>query len=139
MKNSKTILIFLAGLLTGFVFSVAFLPSYFTERAPKNGENTASVMIDSGEKIIICESEPREGATAFDLLESCSEEKKFQFDFKVYEGMGVLIESIDGFASSDGKYWQYWVNNEYAQISSDNFKIFGGDVMLWKLTDIVSE
>ena len=90
MKNSKTVLIFLAGLLTGFVFSVVFLPSYFTERAPKDGEDTVSTMIDSGEKIIICKDEATEGSTAFDLLKSCSEEKN----------SSLILKSM--------KEWEFW-------------------------------
>ena len=48
---------------------------------------------------------------------------------KLYES--VFIESINGTANKE-KYWQFYVNNEYGNIGSENKEIFNGDIIEWK-------
>ena len=75
-----------------------------------------------------------EGKTIFDLLKKVTEENNLEFTFKQYSGVGVFIESIDNFANNpeNDKWWQYWVNDEYAQVAADKLFLKNGDIIKWK-------
>jgi hypothetical protein len=137
--NKKIILAFITGLAFGLassflLFSIETIPKQTAQRTT-GSKATASIMIDSGENILICSDlNTEEGLTVFDLLNTCADKKNFELSFEMYEGIGVFITEIAGSSSDKDRYWQYWVNNEYAQISADNSLIHGGDVVMWKLT-----
>jgi len=74
-----------------------------------------------------------ENSTIFSLLEALSKEESLQLEWKIYEGMGVFVESIDGVKNgTDNKYWQYWVNDKSPSVSADNYTVKMGDKIEWK-------
>ena len=86
-----------------------------------------------GEKLKSYQILPSKDSTVFSLLEKLAEKENFQLGWKIYEGMGVFVESIDGIKNGrDNKYWQYWVNNELPMIAADKREIKGGDRVEWK-------
>jgi nickel-dependent lactate racemase len=49
-------------------------------------------------------------------------------------GMGVFINSIASSKNTKDKWWQYWVNGEYAKVGVSNYRPSSGDVIEFKLT-----
>ncbi len=75
-----------------------------------------------------------EGKTVFDLLKKVTQENNLEFSFKEYPGLGVFVESIDGISNDAkiNKWWQYWVNGEYAQAGASIYKFKNSDLIEWK-------
>ncbi|MFX1566544.1 MAG: DUF4430 domain-containing protein [Promethearchaeota archaeon] len=69
------------------------------------------------------------GATVFDILNQTSNVTFTQYPY------GKFITSINGIennANNNGRYWQYWVNDELAPVAADNYFLTDGDQVLWK-------
>ena len=75
-----------------------------------------------------------QGKTVFDLLKKITEENNLEFSFKEYPDMGVLVESIGNVKNDFGinKWWQYWVNGQYATVGADKYELKNGDFIEWK-------
>lgn len=72
-------------------------------------------------------------STVFSLLEELAKRENFKVESKVYEGMGVFVESIDELRNgTENKYWQYWVNGELPMMAADKKEVTGGDKVEWK-------
>jgi hypothetical protein len=69
------------------------------------------------------------GATVFDILNQTSTVTFTQYPY------GKFITSINGVennADNNGRYWQYWVNDELAPVAADTYLLTDGDQVLWK-------
>lgn len=69
------------------------------------------------------------GVTVFDILNQTSVVTFTQYAY------GKFITSINGVennANNNGRYWQYWVNDELAPVAADNYLLTDGDQVLWK-------
>jgi len=77
-----------------------------------------------------------ETGTVFKLLEKIAEVNNLEFKYKDYGDLGVFVESINGFINNGpaDRYWQYWVNNEYAKVGASQQVLKSGDVVEWKYT-----
>lgn len=142
MKNSvKIAVIFILGLILGlgaglFVSNNKFSAEVFQNTSPSKTIE-ASLMIDfSDGRIITCNKKQLgEEKTAFKLLQICSEnaENPFELKYENYPELGALINQIgERKSGEEGKYWQYWVNNEYAQIGASQFLLKDKDIVEWK-------
>ena len=91
-------------------------------------------IIDFGDgKVKTFQIVPTGNSTAFSLLEELAKRENFKVESKVYEGMGVFVESIDGVKNgADNKYWQYWVNSELPMVAADKKEIKKGDRVEWR-------
>ncbi len=70
--------------------------------------------------------------TVFKLLEKVTAENNIELTYKDYGGdLGVFIESIGGVGNdfNADKFWQYWVNNKYAEIGVGNYDLKNNDVI----------
>ncbi len=142
LKNYyRIIAIFVLGLLLGFLvgYQGAVSQSSFRPESTTVEAKTiaASLMIDFGEgEIIVCHrQELTDGATVFDLLKTCAEDKDepFQLEYDDYPSLGVLIKQIgDRVSGQDNRYWQYWVNNNFAQVGASQFKLNNNNTVEWK-------
>jgi len=97
----------------------------------------ASMMIDTGEDMLGFGNLPvNESDTVWSLLSSASEsQESLTVNSNDYGELGVLVTDINGFSNgTDDKYWQFWVNNEYAAVAANLYKVKPGDVILWKFT-----
>jgi len=72
--------------------------------------------------------------TVFDLLKKVTQENDLEFSYKEYSDLGVFVESIDNVTNDikTNKWWQYWVNGEYAQVGASLYKLKDGDIIEWK-------
>ena len=69
------------------------------------------------------------GQTAFEILN-----ENFDIRFDEYEGMGKMITGIktNGWVESDSNnYWLFFVNEELADVSSDNYYVSEGDQVIF--------
>lgn len=49
---------------------------------------------------------------------------------------GVMVDSINGFKSSNEYFWGYSVNGQVATVAADKYVLKNGDVIEWKYTKI---
>ena len=55
------------------------------------------------------------------------------FSTKEYSGLGILITKIGTKENgTDGKYWQFWVNNKSPSVGVGAYPTQPGDVIEWK-------
>jgi len=92
--------------------------------------------IDFGDgKVKTFQIVPTGNSTAFSLLEELAKRENFKVESKIYEGIGVFVESIDGVKNgADNKYWQYWVNSELPMVAADKKEIKKGDRVGWRFS-----
>lgn len=105
-----------------------------SQQAP---QRATSVMIDTGDELLgFGELAVGEGETVWSLLERLDREnEELSITATDYRELGILIESINGYENgADKNYWQYWVNNQYAQVAANSYQLSAGDVILWKFT-----
>jgi hypothetical protein len=74
--------------------------------------------------------------TVYTLLKECGELEGFEVEGTVWAPYdAVFIDSINGLDNSDGKYWQYYVNGKYGEISCDRKELSMGDLVGWRWED----
>ncbi|MDO8055237.1 MAG: DUF4430 domain-containing protein, partial [Candidatus Hermodarchaeota archaeon] len=69
------------------------------------------------------------GDTVFDILNQTATVVFTQYAY------GKFITSINGVDNNEGengRYWQYWVNDELAPVAADNYVLVESDQVLWK-------
>ena len=140
MKKFLSIILILgAGIVIGFTTSSFVLQpaSILNGALPEENhqEVIAHLMIDFRDgTILTCNNQRITGEeTVFVLLEICSLKEGFSLEYQTYPELGVFITQIgEKTGDENGKYWQYWVNNEYAQVGASQFKLKNGDVVAWK-------
>ena len=138
MKDSFKTIIMVAA-LAGVVFLQHTLVAKNAPAADGSEANQkiiATLKIDfgGGEVRTFNDIELEEGATVFALLKKTAEKNNLELSFKEFPGTGVFIESIDGLpiGTENNKWWQYWVNEEYANVGASSFKLKNGDSIEWK-------
>jgi len=143
MKNSYKIVVFVAILAVAIFLEHSLVNLLKTAGPPTsekleevNQEITVVLIIDfdngnisnyNGVKI-------GEERTVFYLLKKVTEENNLEFSFKEYPDLGVLVESIGSVKNDFGinKWWQYWVNEQYATVGADKYELKNNDLVEWK-------
>ena len=143
MKDSFKVIVLVA-ILAAAVFlehnlinlSKTVNPSTADKSQESNQEIAAILKIDFGNgKISNYDGvKLKEEKTVFDLLKKVAVENNLELSFKEYPGSGVFIESIDRMVNDakNNKWWQYWVNEEYATVGASNYQLKNGDLVEWK-------
>lgn len=142
MKHIAKTIILIAVLLLGFASGIQYdkrtrlcgtcqCPSLTVAPA-----KPVQLMLDYGNgKIDTYSMDLTKDTSVFELLQKSSQEKNIELKFKDYGGeMGVFVEAIGGIENNiaENKYWQYWVNNNYAQVGPSQQILQTGDVIQWK-------
>lgn len=70
------------------------------------------------------------GKSVFDILKS-----KYQVDSSD-SSFGVMINSINGLASTDKEFWLYSVNGKPAEVAADKYITNNGDQIVWEYKGI---
>lgn len=132
-----------------FIFFVGFFAGrqYSPESAETNGlclspaltvaeAEPVRLMIDYGNGQLDAYSmDLSEDTSVFQLLQSATDEKKVELKYKDYGGdMGIFVEAIGGVENNmgDNEFWQYWINNNYAQVGPGQHILKPGDQVQWK-------
>ena len=72
--------------------------------------------------------------TPFEALETACTITGWEIEYKNYS-YGHLVTSVNGKTNGNGgAYWQYWVNGDYASVSSDSFALSDEDSVVWSFT-----
>ncbi|MBI4262072.1 DUF4430 domain-containing protein [Candidatus Uhrbacteria bacterium] len=75
------------------------------------------------------------GATVFDILKAVTTRTSMPFVYDPPGAYGVFIRQIGGKKNgTEKKYWQYWVNGQFAMVAADKQVLQSGDTLLWKFT-----
>ncbi len=74
-----------------------------------------------------------EGETAFSLLKRCAEKNSFSIESTYYDEFdSTMINSINNVVSgTEGKYWQYYVNDMLPNVGADKYIVTNGDMVQW--------
>ena len=136
-KQLSSILFVLAVLAIGFFLGVRtdrFAAVSKTETGNISATSTLSLMLDySDGKIAVFKENTSSKEPLFETMKRLLQKNNIPLTFKEYPGLGVLIESIGSRQNgSEKKYWQYWVNNEYAKVGADSYLPKTGDIIEWK-------
>jgi hypothetical protein len=107
-------------------------------------EVTATIIIDFGNGTVDSKTVTTLNYTVLGLLE---EKVGFwNLDMTHYEGLGWLVNGIDGVANGAAVpgiedtgtyYWQYYVNDVLGPVSADRYALQDGDVLEWRFEEIV--
>ncbi len=77
--------------------------------------------------------------TPFEALENACALAGWDMDYENYS-YGRLVTSVNGVTNGEGgAYWQYWVNDEYATVSSDSYRLSEGDIVVWSFSSSMQE
>lgn len=73
-------------------------------------------------------------ATVADLLFECADHYNFDVETEYWTGYNsFFIEAINGIKNGeDGRYWQYYVNGEYADAGCSRYVLNDNDVVEWR-------
>lgn len=97
----------------------------------------ASMMIDAEDALLgFTDISLEENDTVYTVLARLADaHDDFVVEAIDYGDLGVFINSINGKQSGDdNNYWQFWVNNQYADAAADKYVVKQGDVIFWKFT-----
>lgn len=143
MKFLAKIIIAVTIFFLGFYIGQHYIatPDLFTNQIKDKEQSEeqikVSLMLDFGNNKIktFNNIEFENKTTVFALLEKVTRENNINLSYKDYGSeLGVLIESFGEVANNfeSDHYWQYWVNNVYAQVGASNYQLKKGDVVEWK-------
>lgn len=83
-----------------------------------------------------CSMDRTTNNTVYRLLEECAETNGFEIEGTVWEPYdAIFVDSINGLETGQGRFWQYYVNEKYGEISSDRRELSDGDRVEWRWED----
>ncbi|HAM88669.1 MAG: hypothetical protein US83_C0003G0091 [Candidatus Falkowbacteria bacterium GW2011_GWC2_38_22] len=140
MKNLLIIPFILASLIFGFYSGVLYSDKQAKKTAEssiQNEKNAVNLMFDFGDGKVKTFNDIaiNNDVTVFSVIQKVSDENNLKLSTKDFgNGMGAFIEGIDGYMNdyNGDKYWQFWVNGEYAKIGAGSYVLKGGEVVEWK-------
>lgn len=94
--------------------------------------STVKLKIDYGNgEIISYETEIKEDATVFSVLENAVQEKEIPMETQQYD-FGVFVKSINNLESDINLSWIYFVNGNSGNVAADQKILQPGDLVEWK-------
>jgi len=79
---------------------------------------------------------PFTNTSVWQAMQSVLVENDVFLDYQTYGELGVFITQIgEKKNGQDGKYWQYFINDQYAQVGASNYILKPGDIVEWKFTN----
>lgn len=146
MPKNKLANFFILGLVVVIAVVVAFVLPKLTVEPPSPAPLTEEIAVqalslefDSGDEVLeFNDVEIDSGESLFDVLQRVTQQNAVEFSYKDFGGdLGIFIESINnsGQQGSKIKWWQYWVNGEYAKVGVSSYQVKAGDDILFRFTD----
>lgn len=130
-------------IVVGFVLPRVNVPNVDTSISSSVTEEidfqTLSLEFDSGDEILkFNDVEINRGENLFGVLQRVTEQNAVEFSYKDFGGdLGIFIESINNSSQQESKtkWWQYWIDGEYAQVGVLSYQVKSGDNIIFKFTD----
>jgi putative ubiquitin-RnfH superfamily antitoxin RatB of RatAB toxin-antitoxin module len=91
--------------------------------------------IDFGAEKKSAQVEFEEGTTVFDILQAGTKKLGLDLATQTYS-IGVFINSIGDKKNGQENYWTYYVNDKFAQVAADKYKLKAGDRVEWKFSQL---
>lgn len=84
----------------------------------------------------VMEIKPDGRESLFNIMKERLSEDGMELRYETYSGLGELITQIDNAKNgTDGKYWQFWVNEDYSRVGASSYIPMAGDMIEWKFTN----
>ena len=135
--NYKKILLITGSVI--FLGVILFLGSNFLDKVSPASlseitQNKVLYIINKGNgEIDKYQIEISQDSTVFSLLETLSQREKFELNSTFCKEMGVFVETIGGVKNgTEGKYWQYFINDKLGEVAADKKTIKEGDKIEWR-------
>lgn len=73
-------------------------------------------------------------STIYDTLLLLNQEKRLAVEFKMFTGMGAMVQAIDDVANDTraNKFWLYYINGQSAQVGISFYTVKPDDLIEWK-------
>lgn len=98
-------------------------------------EIAATLRLDAGEGSVVSYGATiPENATALVFLKTMSEEKQFTVQTKEYEGLGELVDGINGKTGAANEFWLFLINGTAATVGAGSYTVLEGDTIEFKWT-----
>lgn len=73
--------------------------------------------------------------TVLEILKKLTAANNLTLETKDFKDLGIMVDKIGGRANGQNKkYWQFFVNNQYAQTGADKTFLKNGDNVEWRFT-----
>jgi hypothetical protein len=137
MKKIIALVLIIVGFYLGFTLGSQQKNTGVDEMAQNVATSTVSIVLNKemGFASVFPKTEFVAGENLFNVLDRLTKANRIEFTYKDYGGsMGIFISSIASTTGTSDKWWQYWVNGEYANIGVSSYKPKAGDVVEFRLT-----
>jgi len=131
------IVFLVAGFLLGFGWRAGQATLPISAAGTETRQSAASVLVDTGYEILsFSDLAVGQDDTVLSILERAADRNQsLSVEWQDYGDLGTLVTSMNGYQNgTNDKYWQYWVNNRYADIAADRYQLSGGENIMWKFT-----
>jgi len=117
------------GIVTIGPFSANVLPEQ-----NEDAITSATIIIDYGNGTINSFIVYTENNTIYGFLMEVARTRGFDIKTTYYSGFdSLLVDTIgDKTGGQDGKYWSYYLNEEYGMVGADKQVVNSGDIIEWK-------
>ncbi len=125
-------IIVMAGVL-GLALLGGFIIGQPVERSEIEG---VGIRLSGDSWTVDCSMERTTNNTVYRLLEECAETNGFEIEGTIWEPYdAIFVDSINDLENGQGRFWQYYVNENYGDISSDRRGLSDGDQVEWRWED----
>jgi len=131
------IFLVIVAVLIGVIFVVSqtnFLFSVFGQKEPKEFVNNVNMNILAPNWSIEIQNISTNNVSVTDFLFECANKNGFNVETEYWEGYDsfFIIEINNIKNGNDGKYWQYYVNGDYADMGCSKYYLDDNDIVEWR-------
>ncbi|MBU1131077.1 DUF4430 domain-containing protein [Patescibacteria group bacterium] len=140
MKTLKFFVIALIFLTVGFLLGQSYQLPYFSTPEQEVGEDQTlkinySLQFSDSEMIEFQNIAIQKNETALDVLQKLASANDIALETKDYQDLGIMITKIGEMENGqNNKYWQFFVNGEYAPVGAGQYLLKGGENVEWIFT-----
>jgi len=126
------LIIWLVALLAIWVLFITIIPLEYRP-TPSSQEVSISFKAFAGDSILDQTISVKTGTNAFEAMQQVA-----TVEFTDYGEMGVLVETINGFAPSENEFWKLFVNGEESALGISSIIITEDIEIEWRTESIES-
>ncbi len=136
MRERNKAIIFSIIVIAG-VLGLALLGGFIIGQPVQRSEiEDVSIRLIGDGWTVDCAMDRTTNNTVYSLLEECAETNGFEIEGTVWAPYdAIFVDSINGLENGQGRFWQYYVNEKYGEISSDRRGLSDGDHVEWRWED----